>query len=224
MNTLSKIISSNPSEKKKWLVASLITIFIAAICGLYVNFTGMNLMVFQAWSFISAAVASLLLALALSASSLSYYFGWPDMRWGYQKQIGVMAFWIMCFYCVSLLILYPETYWFGFRENIYTADMMLGITAVFIFGAMVGINSKIGSAYFSWETIKFVLGLGYVGYALLVIRAVLIEWPLWEDWFSTFEGYPPGRLMLSVIAIGVLLMRVSITIHKMTIKKESLKS
>lgn len=56
-----------------------------------------------------------------------------------------------------------------------------------VFAFMVGINSKLIAPYFSWNTIKCILGLGYVEYALLMIRAVLLEWSVWKSWLRTFE-------------------------------------
>lgn len=202
-----------PSEAKKWSVASAIALALSVFCSGYVVLIGVELLSVQAVSFVSAAVASFLLALALVSSSVSYYTGWPNMRLGYQKQIGVLAFWIACIYCVTLVFLFPEQYGYGFRANLFTFDVLLGSAAMLIFAVMVGINSKLVAPYFSWNTIKFVLGLGYVGYALLVIRAILLEWSLWEAWLRTFEGYPPGRLILSVVALGVLLLRISIPVH-----------
>jgi len=81
------------------------------------------------------------------------------------------------------------------------------------------INSKHVAPHFTWDTIKFVLGLGFVGYALLVIRAILVEYPVWAEWIATFEGFPPGRLVLSVIAMVVLILRISIPIT-LSLKKK----
>jgi len=202
-----------PSESKKWKTAGALALTLGVLSGMYVVALEVELFSLQGVSFVLAAVASFLFALALVASSVSYYIGWPNMRWGYQKQIGVLAFWLASLYCVTLVVLYPELYGYGLIDNLLTADVLLGGVAMVIFASMVGINSKFIAPYFSWDTIKFVLGLGYVGYALLVIRAILLEWSLWESWLVTFEGYPPGRMVLSVVALIVLLLRISIPIH-----------
>ncbi|MEX0910102.1 MAG: hypothetical protein WDZ75_02280, partial [Candidatus Paceibacterota bacterium] len=124
-------------------------------------------------------------------------------------------------YGITLLILYPELYASGLIDNLWTADILFGLSAMAIFTAMALINAKPFAPYFDWSTIKFVLGLGFVGYALLVIRAIFIEFDLWVVWLSALEGFPPGRLVLSVIAIGVLLLRISIPIHhSITAKRE----
>lgn len=202
------------SDSKKWLVATTIATLLFGFHMVYIlNFTSTTLLLIGV-SFALAATASFMYALAFASGSVSYYIGWPNMRDGYQKQIGVMAFWLSLAYSVTLLVLYPETYYYGFVENFWTWDITLGLTAMIIFGSMTLINSKPVAPYFTWDTIKFVLGLGFVGYALLVIRAVFIEFDWWVAYLTTFEGDIPGRLVLSVVAVLVLLLRISVTIHK----------
>ncbi|HMO78186.1 MAG TPA: hypothetical protein PKA42_00975 [Candidatus Paceibacterota bacterium] len=203
-----------PSETKKWIVALTIALVLTVISVFYGDLAFPHVEILVAWSMIIASVSSFMLAISLSASSFSYFIGFPNMKDGYQKQIGIVAFWLAFIYCLFLLVLYPETYGYGLADNFFTADVFLGLLAMTILGAMVFINAKPFSQYFSWDTIKFVLGLGFVGYALLVIRAILIEWPLWADWLTTFEGYPPGRLVLSLIAFMVLCLRVCVSIHQ----------
>ncbi len=208
-----------PKDSTKWLIACLIAGGLLTGSMSYVAFVMPEADLIMALSFSLAASASFMFALSLSASSFSYYFGWPNMKAGYQKQIGVMAYWQALVYSLSLLYLYPELYVYGLRDNIFTPDVVLGTTAMVIFTAMTAINSKWLAPHFTWDTIKFVLGLGFVAYAMLVMRAVFIEWPLWEAWLTTFEGYPPGRLVLSMVAMVVLFMRISIPIHIKFFKK-----
>lgn len=207
-------VTSGPGEAIKWSVALLLALLLTAAAAGYVYIVFGTVSTLMSWSFISAAVASLLFATSFSISSANYYIGFPNARHGYQKQIGVLGFWVSLIYSATLPVLYPEIYWYGLPDNFFTADVLLGLAAMVIFGSMVLINSKPIAPHFSWSTIRFVLGLGYLGYALLVMRAVFIEWDLWEAWLTTFEGFPPGRLVLSIIAIGVLLLRFSVPIHK----------
>lgn len=206
--------SSQPTEAKKWNVAFVFAFLFAVPSAFYTYTITGNITSLTSWSFIFAAVSSLLFAVSFAAGSISYYFGFPNMRHGYQKQIGVLAFWIALAYSITLPILHPETYWYGLSESIKTPDVSLGLIAMTIFGAMVLINSKWIALFFSWPTIKAVLGLGFVAYALLVVRAVFIEWGLWEDWLISPEGFPPGRLALSAVALFVLLLRLSVSAKK----------
>jgi hypothetical protein len=206
--------SKSVTERKKWIFACLLSFFYFIPAFLYISYAGISSSVLMVLSFITASTASLLFATTLSLGSISHFIGWPNMKLGYQKQIGVLAFWYSCFYCITLLVLYPEVYWHGFFSNFFSADILLGSTAMVIFTTMVLINSKVVSPHIPRETITFVLGLGYVGYALLVIRAILIELPVWSVWFETFSGPPPGRLVLSVIAFGVLILRLAVAVDK----------
>lgn len=206
---------NNPPDtsRRNWLVAHALSVVFIIPAIAYVA-VGYDATLLEYVSFIAASTASLLFATALSMGSLSHFIGWPDMRQGYQKQIGILAFWWSLLYAITLPLLYPELYWHGLPDYFYSADVLLGLTAMGIFTAMVLINSSFISPYVSRETIFFVLGLGYVGYALLAIRAIHIEFPLWHTWLITLEGLPPGRLILSLIALGVLSLRVLVAIDK----------
>lgn len=206
--------SKSVTERKKWIFACLLSFFYFIPAFLYISYAGISSSVLMVLSFITASTASLLFATTLSLGSISHFIGWPNMKLGYQKQIGVLAFWYSCFYCITLLLLYPKVYWYGFPSNFFSADILLGGMAMIIFTAMVLVNSKMIAQYLQRETIIFVLGLGYVGYAILVMRAILIEFPVWSLWFETFSGPPPGRLVLSVIAVGVLMLRLAVAVDK----------
>lgn len=211
---MSKISTALPRESHKWLTALLLALGFAAPSILYVQIGYPDASLLLATSFISASVASLLFATTFSLGSISYFAGWPNLRHGYQKQIGIMAFWWAVAYTITLPLLYPETYWYGLLNNLYTADVILGSAAMVIFSMMVMINSRWIAPYFERKTIFFVLGLGFVAYALLVIRAIFLEFDVWLLWLSTLTGFPPGRLVLSLIALVVLLLRIAVAIDK----------
>lgn len=202
-----------PSDSFKWVVAAVVALLIATPTTFYLEYVRGELFSLTTISFTLATVASFMYAMSFASSSFSYYIGWPNMRDGYQKQIGVFAFWASLAYAITLLFLYPDTYYYGFWDNLWTANVSLGLMAMFIFGLMTVINSKPVAKYFSWDTIKAFLGLGFLGYALLVLRAAIVEGDLWVYWLTTFDGEVPGRLLLSVVAIGVLVLRLSIPIH-----------
>lgn len=208
-----KSINTTPSEGRKWFVATLFALTGVTIFTLYVYLLLGSLGSLSAWNMITAGVAGMLLASSLSASSLYYYLGWPNMKWGYQKQLGVLAFWMCFFYCVQLLLIEPEIYWYGFWDNLGTPNFIFGLSAMVIFGAMTFANTPFMRRFISWETVKFILGLGFFGYALLVVRAIFLEWHLWEAWFTTLDSLPTTRFVLSVLAIAVLLLRASIILH-----------
>lgn len=208
------------SNRRRWFVALATMLIVALPVYFYLQSAFSTITALHKFSFGAAAIASLMYATAFSMGSISYYTGWPQMRWGYQKQIGLIAYMWSVAYCLTLLVLYPQDYFYGLAANLLTADVMLGVSAMTIFTAMVVVPSKLAAPRVSPETIKFVLGLGFVAYAFLVIRTIELEFDLWWHWIFTLEGYPPGRLVLSVIAFVVLLMRISIPLHISLFKKE----
>ncbi len=204
---------STPSDAKRWLVAIVLQLCILMLVLGYVSVQTGSLSSLTAWSLTSAAVASLLYATSLSMGTVGYYTGWRGSRHGYQKQIGLLAYGWSIFYCATLLVLYPETYQ-NLAEHFFTADVLLGLAAMHIFSAMTLTSVSSVARHLAPATIKFILGLGFVGYAFLVMRAVLIEFDVWLNWVSTMEGFPPGRMLLSVLAVTVLLLRASIPFHR----------
>lgn len=201
------------TNKTRWLVAIGLSILFVVFAIIYI-WVGYELSLFQSISFAAASTASLLFATALSMGSFSYFTSWPNMSYGFQKQIGIMAFWWSLFYSITLVVLYPELYWTGLSKHFFSADVLLGLCAMIIFTAMVLTSVSWIASRLSRPTIFFILGLGYVGYALLVIRAILLEFPLWLEWLDLLSGPPPGRLMLSIIAFLVLTLRLASAIDK----------
>lgn len=212
--------AARPSEVRKWEVAITLALFYSLPVIIYVWAFSGTLATVTAWNAVTAGVAGCLLATALSASSWYYYTGWPNMRWGYQKQIGVLAFWLCVLYCVQLLYIEPDVYWYGFWDNLATPNFFYGLSAMTIFAAMTFANTEYMKQYISWNTVKFILGLGFVGYALLVIRAVFLEWPIWATWLQTFSGLPTTRFVLSALAVSVLLFRLSIPVHAAIFRRD----
>lgn len=202
------------NEVTRWLIAiALSGVFFLGALG-YIGIGYPNVSVLEMFSFAAAAVSSLLLACALSIGSLHHFCGWPDIRWGLQKQIGIVAFWWALGYTLTLPVLYPELYWSGLPYHFTSVDVVAGLSALIIFAAMVVVPSSAVAPFVTKPTVGFILGLGYVGYALLVIRAIFIEWDLWLAWFSAPEGLPPGRLFLSLIALLVLALRVAVAVDR----------
>ena len=163
---------------------------------------------------ITAGVTGVLLATSMSLGSIHYYTGWFNLQAGYLKQIGELAF-ILCFvYCLQLLVVFPETYLFGFKENFFTADILLGLASMVIFGAMFIANTPLGRKYLEWEQVKSILAWGYIAYALLVFRAIALESAMWAEWFRTLDTLPSTRFVLSLLAFLVLALRASVIFHR----------
>lgn len=198
----------------KWLVAFLFGIFFTIICSIYVYHLDGSILSLPSLGKILAGVSALLFAVSLGAGGLSHYTGFPNMGLGYQKYIGIMAFWVAFAYSGSLLFINPDFYFYNLFPNLLTADVSLGLIAMFIFGLMVIAPTPKIFMIIGEGAVHFILGLGFVAYALLVIRAVLIEWDIWVLWYETLNGLPPTRIILSIIATLIIAFRASIPIHK----------
>ncbi len=206
--------ASTPSETKKWTVALLFMSVYGVLVTTYLQtfFTyGFSL---AFWVAATAAVGGFMLATSFAASSISHFTGWPNMKLGYQKQIGVLAYWLCLAYCFTLLAFDPATYYYGFFDNLGTPNFIFGLSAMVIFTLMVAVNSKLFAGKVGWPTISLFLNLGYVGYAFLVMRAILLEWPQWVTWLTTFDGLPTNRFILSVLAMVVLLLRFAVIVDR----------
>lgn len=161
-----------------------------------------------------AGTGALLLAASFSLSGFCYYWDFLDTKIAYRKYLGLVAFYWMLAYSLSLAFLYSDIYIFGFWENISSWDMILGITSMLIFFMLVVISRdsmmiKIGPK--KWRKL---MRLGYLAWLLLAIRAYLIEKDLWHSYMESMEGFPPPRILLSLLVIAVILFRLSIDFSK----------
>ncbi|MFC1687022.1 hypothetical protein ACFL0L_00380 [Patescibacteria group bacterium] len=161
-----------------------------------------------------AGTAALMIGISFALSGFTYYFDFLDTKIGYRKYIGLTGFWLALAYSIMLVFIDPDRYFYGFFENIGSADFILGLSAVGILAFMAIISN-------SWAMHKLgplrwrqLLRFGYVAYALLVTRAIVTEWDLWTVWWNAPETLPPPRLTISVIAIIIILFRISMIISK----------
>lgn len=186
---------------------------IALFFMVYVYLYDGNLTTLLSWSRVTAGTAAILLGLSLGMGSYAYYTGTPvhnDLK----KQLGHQAFWISLLYSIMLCVLFPTQYWYGLWNNLFTADVALGLLAMLILGIMTFITEWPVVGYVGEKFAYKFLTMGYIAYALLVMRAVLIEWEIWELWVQTLQGLPPPRILLSLFALTILSMRAWVPVHK----------
>lgn len=167
-----------------------------------------------------AGTGGTLIGLSFLLSSICYFFDFADTKIGYRKYLGLIGYFFALTYSFMLLYVDPDRYFFGFFRNVFTADFLLGLTAMIIFTGMAIISNssmmmKIGPT--RWRVL---LRFGYLAYGLLVVRAVILEQYEWGMWLSTFATLPPPRLLLSIFAIMVIGMRLAVVISKALSKKK----
>lgn len=206
---------SQPSlAQKMWRTSWLLAFAVFNIFLVYVFFLDGSLSTLLSWSKAVAGTSAVLLGMSFSLSSFGYYFNFLDKQILYRKYLGLTGFWLALLYSVMLLFVNPARYFYGFFDNLGTADFVLGLSAMTIFTAMALISHNRAMQWIGPALWRQILGLGYVAYALLVIRALFIEGDQWIKWWEAGSGLPPARLVISVLAVAVLLFRISVPVAK----------
>lgn len=158
--------------------------------------------------------AALLLAASFALSGFCYYWNFLDTKIGYRKYLGLMGYWFALLYSFSLFVVDPDRYFFGFFENFFSVDFMLGLTAMALFTFMALISNDAAMRAMGPHTWRRSMRVGYLAWFLLALRAYFIENALWVHWFLTLRGFPPPRMLLSALVVLVILFRISIEVSK----------
>ena len=170
-----------------------------------------------------SATGALFIGASFSMSWLCYYFDFVDDKIHYRKHLGLVGYFYILAYCLSLLIVDPERYLFGFKENFWTADFILGLVSMTMFTFMALISHKKAIVILGAKRWRKAFRVGFLAWFLLVVRAYILEKEIWLEWLATFDGFIPPRLFLSFFVIFILSMRLSIEFSKM-IKKQQISS
>lgn len=162
----------------------------------------------------TALTGGMLIGLSFALSGICYYTNIFDTFIIYRKYIGLTGYFMALIYALALPVLYPDLYGSGLLSRWYEPEILLGITAMAIFTIMtiashVKIIRMLGSR--KW---KLIMSCGYFAYTLLIVRAYILEHTVWIEWFTHPAGLPPPRLLLSIYAVSVILLRLSIPISK----------
>lgn len=195
--------------RNSWLVGGVIFI----LSWLYQLATGAAVN----WYSLSKALAgtgAVLIAASFALSGFCYYFDFLDTKLGYRKYLGLIGFYFSLGYAVSLVILYPELYGWGLFSRLNQAEVILGLAAMVILTGMAIISNPKIMLKMGVSVWRHCLRLGYLAMLLLVIRAYLLESEWWWSWLQQPDGLPPGRLLLSVIDLGVIGLRGSMIINQ----------
>lgn len=179
-----------------------------------------NVVYRQDWGVISlseslAATAGLLLGTSLVLASLSYFFDYLDHALSLRKYLGLTGFWIALIYCFTLIYRFPDQYGSELLTHLHLLEIQLGLAAMSIFGFMTLISTKTGIKALGPIWWRRCLRLGFLAYALLIIRAIDLEWGIWVNWLTNPQGLlPPPRLALSIFAFLVLTTRLSLLLSQ----------
>ena len=161
-----------------------------------------------------AGTSALMLAASFSLSGFCYYWDFLDTKIAYRKYLGIVAYYLALAYSFSLVVLDPGKYLYGFFDNIFSADIMLGGIAMLILTFMTVISTDKMMLRMGPKKWRYALRLGYLAWVLLAIRAWFLEQEIWDVYLDDPTGFPPPRLLLSLLVIVVLIFRISIDVSK----------
>jgi DMSO/TMAO reductase YedYZ heme-binding membrane subunit len=166
-----------------------------------------------------AFTGGILIGLSFALSGITFFYNFLDSKLKYRKYIGLLGYYFAVAYTVTLILRFPDRYWFQLASSFFTFEVQLGIAAMAILTFMAVISQN-------WAALRLgrhwrpLLRLGYLAYALLIIRAVIVEGAGWQLWAEKFETVPPPRLLLTLYALLVIALRLILEIALQ--KKKSL--
>lgn len=204
----------HPSFKTKmWLQTSIIAFALYGFFAAITSFLDGSLALLT-WSKALGGAAAVCIAISFSLSGFCYYFNFLDTKLVYRKYFGLTGYWFAFAYSISLLFVNPKRYFYGFFDNIFSADFILGIAAMSIFTFMALISNAWAMKAMGPQNWRRGLRLGYFAWLMLAIRAYTIEKDLWMHWWQNLDSFPPPRMLLSLLVLTVILFRISIEISK----------
>lgn len=209
--------------RQLWYKSLLVSFVVLAIASAYSFFVRGDAPLLVA-SDATAATASVLIGISFALSGFCYYFDFFDARIIYRKYLGVVGFGYALLYIYLLFLLNPDLYLFGFFKNAGSIDFLLGITAMEVFFFMTVISNEWVMRRIGPQNWRRDLRLGYLAYALLVVRVIYLDHATWQWWWKHMEGPPPIRLVITIFAIAVILFRGSMIIAKMGHEQNSVQT
>jgi DMSO/TMAO reductase YedYZ heme-binding membrane subunit len=201
-------VPKSASIFKMWFesIVLSILIFILVLGYAYMQMEGFNILTV---SLTLAGTGGMLIGISFALSGFCYYFDFLDRKIAYRKYIGLLGYFFAMAYAFSLLLVDPTRYYYGFTSNLLSADFILGITALIILTIMAVISNTWAMKKLGITTWRQILRLGYFAYVCLIIRAIILDYGNWELWIKGFNFLLTVRMILTVFAIGVIWLRLS---------------
>lgn len=125
--------------------------------------------------------------------------------------LGIVGYFFALIYAITLVLRDPIRYWSNLPMTAMEAEALLGLSAMAILTLMAVISGQWAVRLFTtwWRPL---LRLGYIAYLLLVIRALILEGAIWQEWSRTFATVPPPRLLLTLFALCVIFLRIALEV------------
>ena len=160
-----------------------------------------------------AGTSGILLAMSFSLSSFGYYFNFLDSKLVYRKYFGLVGYFLALIYALLTAFLYPAIYAYSLPGSLLTIEVGFAVAAMGILTVMALVSNKKAITILGGRLWKNILGLGYIAYALLIIRGIFLDSALWADVLNG-EIHFTVRMFLTALGFAVLLFRVSVPFHK----------
>ena len=209
---------------KHWKNAFCWSLLFLAFWGIYF-YLWQGFFNFGSFVAVLASTAAIMIAISFLFGTVTFYTNFLDKYLSYRKYFGLVGYWYLVLHFVLTALLNP-------RENILeplkgniSRDQILGFTALLILTFMMSISHEIAMVKIGPKLWRSCLRLGYLIYPPLILRAIGLESHLWRQWFAGEVMFPPPSLIVSVLAIFVILFRLSVfptrIFKKMFIKQPS---
>lgn len=196
---------------RMWYKSSAFSIILLGILLIYIYLLN-GILSLRTASTAVAGTGAIMIGLSFALSGISYYFRSISWLLAYRKYFGLIGFFYACGYSMLLLIVDPQTYFYGFFTNLPTFNFILGLSAMFIFTYMALISNQWAMTRIGPQLWRKELRIGYIAYALLIMRATILEKDLWIQWIQLHATLPPPRLLVACFAISVIILRITVFI------------
>ena len=201
---------NNVTKIQMWKISIIMAVMILSVLLIYTGVYNHSLSLL-AISQAVAGTAAVMIGISFAQGGLVYYFQVFPNKLHYRKYIGLVGFWLAYVYSLILLVLDPDRYFFGFFHNLFTLDFIFGLGAMTILAFMAiisldGVRIKLGKSWRSY------FQLGYLAFIFLIVRGIILESDIWLEWLANPNGLLPPRLLVSIIAVSVILLRISLMI------------
>ena len=199
----------NPTIKEAWIlsITTYITMYFVAVIWLLARMGTLADPII--WLESLAFAAGICLGLSFVESSLSYFFDFADAAMSWRKQFGLVGWFGALLYSFSLMWRLPEMYATGLMDRLFTADVLLGLSAMTLLTIMAAISNKTMMGLVGPLTWRLILRyFGYIAFFLLIVRAFFVEGQVWLDWLSQLDTLPPPRLFLTIYASSIIIFRL----------------
>ena len=194
---------------KHWKNAFYWSLLFLVLWGIYFYFW-QGFFNFGSFVSILASTAAVMIAISFLFGTFTFYTDFLDRHLAYRKYFGLVGYWYLVLHFILVTILNPTKNIIEPLRGNLSRDQVLGLTALLVLTFMMAISHETAMVKIGPKLWRSCLRLGYLIYPLLILRAFGLEGHLWRQLFSGETLLPPPSLMASILALFVILFRLSV--------------